>query len=252
MTPLYQKVLSEFLGTLMLVLTAVGAAVAGEGLLGQALANGIVVSVIVAAYAGIGNAHFNPAVTVAFTFMGRCELKRALGYVVAQVAAATLAAAAVAYFYADMGSSPADALESQAPVTVSERLAPGAALPSRPDTPVTKILAGEALITALLMIAIYGTMIDPRGSRQLDGDGDSPVTAKIGGFGVGFAVAANILALGPVTGASMNPARSLGPALVRGDFGLHWCYWVGPTIGAVLGALIYERLMLAPAADPDP
>lgn len=70
-------------------------------------------------------------------------------------------------------------------------------------------------------------MIDRRGQH-----------AKIGGLGVGFIVAANIRVLGSVTGGSMSPARSFGPALLRGDFGLHWCYWVGPIMGATLAACV--------------
>ena len=139
--------------------------------------------------------------------------------------AATLAAFAVQWLYTPHG--------------LSITLHSGAALPG-PGTTLAAVLVGEALITFLLMVAIYGTLIDRRGAR----DGGAGMSAKIGGFGVGFAVAANILALGPVTGGSMNPARSFGPALVRGDFGLHWCYWVAPVAGAVAGAWLYEKMML--------
>lgn len=223
MNPLRQHLLAEFLGTFALVFAAVGSAAAGEGLLGQALANGLVLSVLVAAYAGTSGAHFNPAVTLALATVGRTPRRDVLPYIVTQMAAAAAAAYAVLLAYQHQGEAGIDA---------------GAALPSSPTLPVAVLVAGEALITFLLMVAIYGTMIDRRGA---DGGGAS---AKIGGLGVGFAVAANILALGPVTGGSMNPARSFGPALVRGDFALHWCYWVGPILGALAGAWLYEKLML--------
>jgi len=67
---------------------------------------------------------------------------------------------------------------------------------------------------------------------------------KIGGFGIGLTVTFDILAAGPVTGASMDPARSLGPAFVNGHFDWHWCYWVAPIAGAVVAALVYHHLLL--------
>ncbi|MEM1304827.1 MAG: aquaporin, partial [Planctomycetota bacterium] len=221
MAPIGQRLLAELLGTFMLVLAAVGSAAAGEGLFGQALANGLVLSVLVASFAGISGAHFNPAVTVAFTLVGKSRPADAGPYVLTQCVAATLAAAAVAWLYPDGAAA----------------VARGAALPAVSPVWAAKLVGGEALITFLLMVAIYGTMIDTRGPA-----------AKIGGFGVGFVVAANILAAGPATGASMNPARSFGPALVTGDFGLHWCYWLGPMVGAVAGAIAYEKLLTEPPA----
>src|SRR5262249_5632987 len=97
------------------------------------------------------------------------------------------------------------------------------------------VLIAEFVMTFLLMIAIYGTAVDTRGAG-----------VKIGGFGIGLTVAVDILAGGPVTGASMNPARSFGPALVQGHWQFHWMYWVAPVAGAVVGALVYEHLILAP------
>lgn len=233
MTPLHQKLLAELLGTFALVLTTVGSASAGEGLLGQALANGLVLSVLVAAFAGVSGAHFNPAVTLAFALVGRVAWREVVPYVFTQMAAATAAAGAAYIFYC---------------VSLGGELL-GAGLPASPTTPAVAVVAGEALITFFLMIAIYGTMIDPRGRCCYGGVGDSQAEAKIGGLGVGFAVAANILALGHVTGGSMNPARSFGPALMRGDFGLHWCYWIGPLLGAAAGAIVYEQLMREPKCE---
>jgi MIP family channel proteins len=98
-------------------------------------------------------------------------------------------------------------------------------------TPV--ILGAECVMTFLLVIAIFGTAVDTRGAG-----------VKIGGFGIGLAVAIDILAGGPVTGASMNPARSFGPALVQGYWNFHWMYWVAPAAGAVVAALVYDNLIL--------
>ena len=95
------------------------------------------------------------------------------------------------------------------------------------------VLLAEFIMTFLLMTAIYGTAVDERGRA-----------VKIGGFGIGLTVAFNILAGGAVTGASMNPARSLGPALMMGNWQWHWVYWVAPIAGACVAAIVYEKLLL--------
>ncbi len=83
------------------------------------------------------------------------------------------------------------------------------------------------------MTAIFGTAVDERGQA-----------VKIGGFGIGLTVAFDILAGGAVTGASMNPARSFGPALVMGNFSFHALYWIAPIAGACVAAMLYERVLL--------
>ena len=98
------------------------------------------------------------------------------------------------------------------------------------------LLLTEFILTFLLIIAVFGTAVDERGRA-----------VKIGGFGIGLTVAFDILAAGPVTGASMNPARSFGPALVYGDFTWHWAYWVAPIAGGVVAALIYDTILLRPS-----
>jgi aquaporin TIP len=87
---------------------------------------------------------------------------------------------------------------------------------------------------------VFGTAVDERGK-----------TVKIGGFGIGLTVAFDILAGGPITGASMNPARSFGPALVMGHWEWHWLYWVAPIVGGVAAALFYDKfLLVAPDTPP--
>src|SRR6185503_613511 len=110
----------------------------------------------------------------------------------------------------------------------------GIPLPASWATPGV-ILLTEFIMTFLLMTAIFGTAIDRRGQA-----------VKIGGFGIGLTVAFNILAGGAVTGASMNPARSFGPALEMMHWQWHWVYWIAPIAGACAGALLYEHLLLKP------
>jgi glycerol uptake facilitator-like aquaporin len=90
-------------------------------------------------------------------------------------------------------------------------------------------------MTYLLMTSIFGTAVDERGR-----------TVKIGGFGIGLTVTFDILAAGAITGASMNPARSFGPALVSMNWQWHWAYWVAPIAGACAAALVYDTVLLKP------
>lgn len=215
---------AEFIGTFALcfvaiaaVLGSTSAAGSGAGLVGVALANGLVLSVAVAAFGGLSGAHFNPAVSLALALVGRLPLKLLAAYIPTQLAGATVATLAARAIYPEAAVVEAQlGLPQPAPWVTSPVL-----------------LATEFTITFLLMTAIYGSAIDTRGPAL-----------KIGGFGIGLAVTANILACGPVTGASMNPARSFGPALVQGVWDWHGLYWLSTTAGAVASAVIYEHVML--------
>jgi len=101
------------------------------------------------------------------------------------------------------------------------------------DNSVGVILLTEFILTFLLMTAIFGTAVDGRGKG-----------VNIGGFGIGLTVAFDILAGGPVTGASMNPARSFGPALIHGHWDWHFWYWVAPIAGALVASLLYHHVLL--------
>jgi aquaporin Z len=220
----FKQLLAEALGTFFLCFAGIGAIVAtsepinsGAGLVGVALAHGIALSIAVSIFAGISGAHFNPAVTIGFLSTGRISLPLSVMYIIFQLVGATLAAAACKAIY------PAAAVDASLL---------GIPLPgSWVDAPI--LLLTEFLLTFLLMTAIFGTAIDERAAPM-----------KLGGFGIGLAVTFDILAAGKVTGASMNPARSFGPAFVHNYFAWHWCYWVAPIAGAISAALVYEHLLL--------
>src|SRR2546422_11253920 len=216
--------LAEFLGTFYLCFAGIAAILSNQpsvggtsGLLGIALAHGLALSIAVNVFGGESGAHFNPAVTAGFLVTGRLAPPLAGADVVAQLLGATTAAGFCRAIF------PLDA------VTTANL---GIPLPAPWATTGTVLLA-EFIMTFLLMTAIFGTAVDERGKA-----------VKIGGFGIGLTVAFDILAGGAVTGASMNPARSFGPALEMNYWAFHWMYWVAPIAGAVVAALIYDNLLL--------
>jgi MIP family channel proteins len=221
--------LAEAIGTFFLCFAGIGAIIATKepigseaGLVGVALAHGLALSIAVSIFAGVSGAHFNPAVTIGMLSTGRIAPSQVGLYIAAQLVGATVAAFLCNMIY------PADA------VTAANL---GIPLPAKwVSTPV--LLLTEFILTFMLMMAIFGTAVDERAPGM-----------KLGGFGIGLAVAFDILAAGPVTGASMNPARSFGPALVHGMFDYHWCYWVAPIAGAVVAAQLYQNMLLEPKSD---
>lgn len=215
---------AEFLGTFFLcfagiaaILSGTPAVGAGGGLVAIALAHGLALSVAVSVFGGISGAHFNPAITIGMAVTRRIGPAAAAVYIVVQLAAAVVATLVCRAIFP--------------PEAAAQGLL-GLPLPQAWVSTASLLLA-ESVMTFLLMIAVYGTAIDERGRA-----------VKIGGFGIGLTFAFNILAAGAVTGASMNPARSFGPALVSGIWSFHIYYWIGPIIGATLAALLYERVLL--------
>ena len=221
----FRSCLAEFLGTFFLcfagiaaILSTTPAVGSGAGIVGIALAHGLALSVAVNAFGGISGAHFNPAVTSGFLVTGRIKPGLAVAYVIVQLLGATTAAGFCRVIF------PAEA------VTAANL---GIPLPAAWAT-TGVVLTAEFIMTFLLMTAIFGTAVDERGK-----------VVKIGGFAIGLTVAFDILAGGAVTGASMNPARSFGPALEMNYWTWHWAYWVAPIAGACVAALLYDKVLLA-------
>ena len=217
---------AEFLGTFALVFVG-GAAIVltrftgGQtGLLEVALAHGLILAVMVSALMRISG-HFNPAVTAAFVATRRIELTMAGVYVVGQLLGAMLAA------YALKAVTPLDAFE-----TVR-----GGGQSASIDVNFWKAVTMEAVATFFLVTVIFGTAVDAK-------------APKIGGLAIGLTVTAAILAIGPFTGASLNPARTFGPAVAAGYWEGHFIYWLGPIVGAVLAALVYDNLFLDDDHEP--
>lgn len=222
----FRPCLAEFIGTFYLCFAGIGTilcntpAVGGNsGLLGIALAHGLALSIAVNVFGGESGAHFNPAVTTGFLVTGRIAPGLAGAYVIAQLLGATTAAGFCRLIF---------------PVEAVTAANLGIPLPAAWATTSTVLIA-EFIMTYLLMTSIFGTAVDERGRA-----------VKIGGFGIGLTVAFDILCGGAVTGASMNPARSFGPALEMMHWEFHWMYWVAPVAGACAAALVYEHVLLEP------
>ncbi len=215
---------SELIGTFALVFVGGGAIMmsrqTGGGLLPVALAHGLVLAVFVTALMRI-SAHFNPAVTIGFLATKRIQPAMAGVYIAGQLLGAMLAA------YALKGLFPPELVEATRVGGQSIAL----------EVTPTRAFLLEAIATFFLVFVIFATAVDPQ-------------APKVGGFAIGLVVAADILAIGPLTGASMNPARSFGPAVASGVFEGQLFYWLAPIVGAIVAAVLYARLFLPRAGEP--
>ena len=211
--PLGRRLAAEALGTFALVFFGCGAImVAAEGgdfgQLGVALAFGLVIAAMVYALGHISGAHLNPAVSLAFA-LGRHFPWRLVGaYWVAQCIGATAAALLLRASLGDVADI-------------------GATTPSGSDG---QSFLWEIVLTFFLMLVIMAVATDTR------------AVGEAAAIAVGGTVALGALVGGPVSGASMNPARSLGPALAAGELGALWIYLLAPPLGAALGAVAYRLL----------
>jgi aquaporin Z len=216
----WRRLFSELLGTFFLVTVGVGggmvaarfgaAAVPGPV---RAVSPGLMVTAIILFMGAVSGAHLNPAVSVAFALRGDFPWRRVGPYIVAQFAGAVLATLLLEALIGKHGSA-------------------GLTLPG-PGVSTGLALAWEALLTIGLVSVVLGTA---SGAQQV-----GPIAA----LGVGSYIILAGLFGGPVSGASMNPARSLGPALVLGDWTSWWAYLIGPVIGAVL-AVAFAYVLRGP------
>lgn len=218
--------IAEFVGTFALVFIGGGAIMAAEltrnpaGITQVALAHGLILALMVTATMRISG-HLNPAVTIGFLAARRIEPMMAGVYIIAQLLGAVIAA------YALKGLFPAA-------VAASTRLG-GQSISI--DVSIVQAIMLEAIATFFLVFVIFGTAVDPR-------------APKVGGFAIGLTIAADILAIGPLTGGSMNPARSFGPAVASGIFEGQAVYWIGPIIGGLAAALLYQYLLIPHDTEP--
>ena len=212
-----EKYVAEFIGTFALIFVGAGAlAITGlnldghsyalENLLGVALAHGFVVIAFVYAYGHISGTHINPAVTLGFLVAGEIRFMTAICYWIVQFSGGIAGALVL------KGLLPAD---GDLGVTILAE-----------NVSVTQGLFVEIILTFFLVTTIFNTAVSGK-------------AGNFAGIAIGLSLIACILIGGPLTRASFNPARTLGPAIASGNYADLWLYFVGPCVGAVLAALLY-------------
>jgi MIP family channel proteins len=209
--------LAELIGTFMLLFFGTGAILAAGGAdeaaqkVVIALAFGLTILSAVYAFGHVSGAHLNPAVTLGLVASRRFPASAAPAYIVAQVVGAVLGVLAVAILFE--------------PDVAGTATVPGE------DSNAGRALLAEVLLGFILMLVIKATAVDDRA------EGPSS------GLTIGFVIVVGHLAFIPISGASFNPARTLGSAFVGGEFDAIWVYLIGPVVGAVLAALLYENVL---------
>src|SRR5437016_6737325 len=218
---LTRRAAAEGLAAFALVFAGCGAIVANQrygaalGVVGIGLVFGLIIMVMVYATGHLSGAHINPAVTLAFTLTRHFPAREALAYIAAQFAGAIAGALVLLSVWTD---KPAHL---------------GATLPSVSGG---SAFVYELLLTAFLMFVIMAVATDTR------------AVGAAAAIAIGGTIGLDALFGGPVTGASMNPARSFGPALVSGTWTGFWVYVVGSVVGALVGALAYQLVRGEPTA----
>jgi MIP family channel proteins len=219
---LARKLAAEAVGTFVFVLVGAGSALTGltggSAILVAALANGFGLAMAVSATMGVSGGVLNPAVAIGLWVGKKLPPRDVLPYIAVELAGATAAGLALVVSFP---SSLGNAVNWGAP-TLSGILS------------TSQGVAIEALLTFVLVIAVYGTAVDARAPR-------------IGGLGIGLAVLSDVLVAGNLTGAAMNPARAFGPMIAGGFYPSYWyIYAVGPILGAIFAGLVYRYAIEGP------
>nr|P08995.2 RecName: Full=Nodulin-26; Short=N-26 [Glycine max]CAA28471.1 nodulin [Glycine max] len=211
--PFLQKLVAEAVGTYFLIFAGCASLVVNENYYnmitfpGIAIVWGLVLTVLVYTVGHISGGHFNPAVTIAFASTRRFPLIQVPAYVVAQLLGSILASGTLRLLF--MGN------HDQFSGTV-------------PNGTNLQAFVFEFIMTFFLMFVICGVATDNR------------AVGEFAGIAIGSTLLLNVIIGGPVTGASMNPARSLGPAFVHGEYEGIWIYLLAPVVGAIAGAWVYN------------
>ena len=220
----WNSYIAEALGTFLFLGMGIGVAYSVFGQdwflvsVSVALAFGLALIVMVSAFGAISGGHFNPAVTFGLWVAGKIDPLKATGYIIAQLIGVVAATIVIRFVF------PPD-IPSAAGLT---------ALNEANGVDLLKGIVVEALVTMVLLVAVFGTAVDAR-------------AARIGGIAIGLALAAGILFAGSLTGGAVNPARWFGPAVVANDFSDALVYIIGPLLGATIVALVYRVLILPEA-----
>jgi aquaporin Z len=214
--------MAEFVGVFLFVFVGAGSVIAAQAafsgsaaLVAIAFANGLGLALAISLALNTSGGHINPAVTIGAWVTKKIGTLDAAGYIVAQVLGAILAGVFLVALYP---SAAGMAVHYGAPSLAS-------------GTSVLQGIVLEGIMTFFLVTIVFATVIDNR-------------FPKMGGLFVGLVVVADVFAGGPLTGAAMNPARAIGPALASGFLTNWYVYWIGPVIGGVLAAWVYNYMFL--------
>ncbi len=216
-----KRYLAELVGTYILVFAGCGAIVVetltgAMGHVGIALVFGFIVSAVIYTFGHVSGAHINPAVSISFAFTKELSLKDTLYYILFQVTGATLAILTLVLLFLEESKS------------VQQLAYYGSTLP-RGSWYQSFIF--EFILTFILMLVIYGSAVHGKAIKNF------------AGIAIGFTVGVEAMFAGPITGASMNPARSIAPAIISGNISDLWIYIIAPIMGAVLAAYFYIRVI---------
>jgi aquaporin TIP len=208
---------AEFVGVFALIFIAAGGAAYARGPTDLALANGLVIAVMVSAVGFISGGHFNPAVTLGFLVTRRIALALAIWYWIVQFGASAIAALMLKWVLPDA----AQTAGSLGVPALGAGVGQGAGV------------VVEAVLTFFLVWVVFATAVDPQGAFK-----------QIAGLAIGFTIAAGVLMAYAITGGAMNPARAFGPQLVGDHWANFWVWYIGPLAGGVIAASLYELLYL--------
>jgi len=213
------SLLAEFIGTFALIFIGAGAGALNAGLVGVAFAHGLVVLGFAYAYGHISGTHINPAVTLGVWAAGKIDAARAGSYIVFQIAGGIVGALALRWI---LGGTETGLGLTQLAHSLDVK---GTTIAI---TPVIGVVL-EAILTFFLVNAVMNAGISGKATIP-------------GGLAIGLTLTFCILMGGPLTGASLNPARSIGPAVATGNFTDLWVYLVGPALGGIVAGLLYKTV----------
>jgi len=199
---------AEFIGSFALIFIGAGAGALGiGGVVGVALAHGFVIVAFAYAYGHISGTHINPAVTFGLLIAGEIKIVDAIGYWISQFAGGILGGFALNFVLGVNAGSL------------------GTTVLAEGITPLQGLVL-ETILTFFLVNTIFNTAVSGK-------------AGNLAGLAIGLTLVFAILMGGPLTGASLNPARTLGPAIASGNYADIWLYFVGPLLGSGLAALLY-------------
>ncbi len=234
---IWQKLCAELLGTFLFVFFAAGVVCADQGLrsagqpgfgaVGIALVHGLVFAILICALSHISGGHFNPAITIGAWVTRKIGSLQALFYAIAQILGAIAAAWALTHLIPDQTWRAAGLATPDLAAEISR----------------TQGIIFELILTFFLVFIFFATVPQVQNDARDQTLADAPSHLhRFGGFAVGLAIFAGVLVGGPYTGASMNPAMTLGTAVLSHHWVNHGVYWAGPLLGGVLGAWLYHTL----------